>query len=82
MPTSVLAAQISRVTANLKVITPAHSAAIHSVRLLPRLGAAQPISIIFSVDGVTFLELETVLFDQAFENFGLYGEKKKDKKVY
>jgi hypothetical protein len=82
MATQVLAAQISRVTANLKVITAGHSAAIHAVKLLPRLGAAQPISVIFSVDGTTFAECEIVLFDQAFENFGLYGEKKKDKKVY
>jgi hypothetical protein len=82
MATQVLAAQISRVIANLKVITAGHSAAVHAVRLLPRLGASQTISVVFSIDATTFAECEVVLFDQAFENFGLYGEKKQGKKVY
>jgi hypothetical protein len=81
MATQVLAAQISRVIANLKLITGGHTAAVNAVRLLPRLGASQTISVVFNIDGI-FAEAEVVLFDQAFENFGLYGEKKQGKKVY
>lgn len=65
--------------ANVSVITPAHTAALQNVALLPRLGQAQVIRVKFIVDATIELETEIILYDSAFEDYGLHGELKKKK---
>lgn len=73
----VLSAQSSQVIANITVITAGHTAALQNVSLLPRLGQAQVIRVKFLVDATTQMEAEIILYDAAFEDYGLHGELKK-----
>lgn len=78
--TQILSAQSAQVIANLTAITAGHTTDILGVILVPRLGAAQPIRVRALIDAIE-IELEVILYDQVFDDYGAFGEMVKGKKT-
>lgn len=53
------------------------SVAINGIALVPRLGQSQIIRASLLVDGTTTVLLDLTFFDAAFEEFGEFGQRKK-----
>ena len=73
--TQVLSAQSAQVIANLTSITTGHTTTILGITLVPRLGAAQPIRVRGLIDAIE-VEFEVIFYDQALDDYGMYGENK------
>lgn len=63
----------TQVTASLDVLTPGFTAAVTNLVLKNRIGPAQPIMITLNIDGTVDVELNIVVFDDAFDDVDMFG---------
>lgn len=73
---SVLAAQTSSVTASLTRVSGVAPVEITNMQLLPRVGTSQSVKINMVIDGEDY-EMQVNLFDEAFDQYDLYGKPKR-----